>query len=173
MRTLLKVLASLLAVVVFAVLVMFLLGSRLPHDHVAAVGITIDAPQGKVWSLMEDVDAQPSWRTGLKAVQPLPDDADGHRCWLEVQQGMKMPLCEVLVASPTTRIVAISDPNLSFGGSWTYTLTALTPTTTVLAITEHGTTGPALWRFLGHYVFGEDTMIRQYEKDIAKAAVTK
>jgi hypothetical protein len=170
MRTLLKILAGLFGVLVFAVLVMMLVGSRLPEEHMAAATITIEAPQGRVWSLMEDVEAQPKWRTGLKAVELLPNDADGHRCWRESLPGMKMPLCEEIAAAPTTRVVAISDPHLSFGGTWTYTLSARTPSSTDLSITEHGTVRPALWRFLGHYVFGEDTNIRQYEKDIQKAA---
>ena len=83
---------------------------------------------------------------------------------------MHLPLCEEVTAAPVTRVVAIADPGLSFGGTWTYTLTALTPDSTSVSITENGTTGPAMWRFLGHYIYHEDTAIRQYERDLKAAA---
>jgi hypothetical protein len=39
-----------------------------------------------------------------------------------------------------------------------------------VTITENGTTGPALWRFVGHYVMGEDSQIKQYLADLKRAA---
>jgi hypothetical protein len=86
---------------------------------------------------------------------------------------MRMPLCEELSVPPSTRIVRITDPKLPFGGTWTYQLEPSGPNASRLTITENGTTGPALWRFLGHYLFHEDTMIRQYESDVQKAVQTK
>ena len=169
MRVVLKVLAGLVLLVVLAAAVMYGLGSRLPVQHMASAAITIDAPQGKVWSLMEDVGAEPRWRSQMVSVEMLPDE-NGHRCWAENANGMHVPLCEEVAAAPVTRVVAVADPKLAFGGTWTYTLTALTPETTSVSITENGTTEPAMWRFLGHYILGEDTMIRQYEKDLKAAA---
>jgi hypothetical protein len=39
-----------------------------------------------------------------------------------------------------------------------------------VTITERGTTGPAMWRFVGHYVMGEDGSIKQYLSDLKRAA---
>jgi protein-tyrosine-phosphatase len=38
-----------------------------------------------------------------------------------------------------------------------------------LSITEHASTRSPMWRFIGHYVIGEDASIKQYESDLKKA----
>ena len=169
MRWLVNVVGSVVVLLLLAVLAMLAMGARLPETHTVSASITIEASQGEVWSLLEDLSAQPAWRSGLRSIEPLPD-RDGHRCWVENEKRMRLPLCEEITAAPVTRVVAIADPGLAFEGTWTYTLTALTPLTTSVSITENGTTGPALWRFLGHYVYREGTMIRQYERDLKTEA---
>ena len=165
----LKTLGILLLLIVVAIGIMFVMGSRLPLAHTASASIDIAAPQARVWQLMEDLNAQPSWRTGLISVEPLAPE-NGHTCWTEVQKHMRMPLCEDLTAPQSTRIVRIADPTLPFGGGWTYQLQPAGANATHLLITENGTTGPALFRFIGHYIYGEDTSVRQYEADLQKAA---
>ena len=83
-----------------------------------------------------------------------------------------MPLCEDLAAPPATRIVRIADPSLPFGGDWVYQLQPIDANSTRLTITENGTTGPAFYRFVGHYILHEDASIKQFEADLQKA-VTK
>ena len=155
----------LIAVVLATVLVM---GGMQPRAHTASATVTVNAPQTVVWQRIEDVSTQPTWRSGLTAVESLPPQ-NGQTCWMEVQKYQKMPLCEVLAAAPSTRIVRIADPKLPFGGMWTYELTPIDATSTRVSITENGTTGPWLWRFAGHYIFHEDTMIKQYESDLQKS----
>lgn len=168
MRTLMKLLGTVVLLIVLAFVAMYALGSRLPREHTANGTATIAARQDVVWHLITDVGAQPMWRTGLKAVQLGPDQG-GRPCWTETNSMGKMPMCEVMSAPPTVRIVRIADPNLPFGGSWTYELNGMGPHETRVTITENGTTGPAIWRFLGHYVFHEDTSIKQYLKDLQAA----
>ena len=164
-----KGLATILVVLVAVVLVMFVMGSRLPVSHTASASVLVHAPQARVWQMIEDVQSQPQWRPGLIAVQLLPAQ-NGHPCWLETQSMGKMPLCELLTAAPSTRIAAIADPTLPYSGTWTYQLTAVDDQDTNLLITENGDTRPALFRFLGHYVFHEDTQIKQFEGGLQKAA---
>lgn len=167
-RKSLRIVGVALLVIALAFVVMLVLGAMQPRAHTATVAAVITAPQAVVWQRIEDTAQQPTWRSGLNAVQPLPPQ-NGHTCWMEIQKMGKMPLCEVLTAAPATRIVAIADPKLPFGGTWTYELTAVDPTTTRISITENGTTGPLLYRFIGHYLFHEDTMIKQYEADLQKS----
>jgi hypothetical protein len=171
MRLLLKALGILLLVIVCAVTVMFIMGARLPIEHRASVSATIAAPQAKVWQLMEDVHDQSTWRTGLVRVERV-STINGRQCWTEVQKQMSMPLCEVVVEPPSMRVVTIASSTLPFGGTWTYELQDGGANSTHLVITENGTTNPALFRFIGHYIYHEDTMIKQYEADLQKA-VTK
>ena len=125
-----------------------------------------------MWGLISDVGRQPEWRTGLKAVEMLPPGADGP-CWREVQSAMTMPLCVTRSEAPARRAVTIADPKLPFGGSWTYELEEAGVSGTRVTITENGTTGPAMWRFVGHYVMGEDTQIKRYLRDLEAATAPK
>jgi hypothetical protein len=166
---LLKALGIFLLVIVCAVGVMFAMGAMLPREHVASASVAVPVPQTRVWQLIEDVDKQPSWRTGLLSVEPMASQ-DGHRCWNEIQKHMRMPMCEEVTVAPSTRVVRIADPSLPFGGTWTYELQPIGAGATRLEITENGTTEPALYRFIDHYIYHEDTMIKQYEDDVQKAA---
>lgn len=164
----LRILAVVLLVVAFLITTMLVLGGLLPRAHTVTADIVVPSPQAVVWQRIADVASQPTWRTGLSAVQPLAPQ-DGHPCWLEIQKYGKMPLCEKLAAPPSTRVVAIADPKLPFGGLWTYQLTPLDANSTRLSITENGTVGPWLWRFMDHYLYHEDTSIKQYEADLVKS----
>jgi uncharacterized protein YndB with AHSA1/START domain len=156
-------------VIVLAIGAAFVVGGRLPVSHTAAVTDTIPASQQRVWEMITDVSSQPQWRTGLKAVTPLAPEGNAS-CWAEVQSGMTMPLCADSSEAPTRRVVRISDPKLPFGGTWTYELEPAGVDATKVTITEHGTTAPAIWRFMGHYFIGEDGQIKQYLGDLKKAA---
>ena len=68
-----------------------------------------------------------------------------------------------------TRIVRIADQNLPYGGLWTYELAPVDANSTSLKITENGFTNGWLFRFVGHYIFHEDTQIKQYEADLQKS----
>ena len=161
----LRIVGVAVAVVVLAVVVVFIMGALQPRNHTASVTAVINAPQAVVWQRIENVQTQMNWRSGLTAVKIL-DPQDGHTCWQETSSFGKMPLCEVLVDAPSTRIVRIADPNLPYGGLWTYELRAIDANSTSLRITENGFTNGWLFRFVGHYIFHEDTQIKKYEADL-------
>jgi len=164
----LKVFGYVAAALIVAFGVMYSIGAALPHDHVTTIATDMPASQDRVWQMITDVNAQPKWRTGLKSVEAWPS-ADGKECWLEVQSGMKMPLCVDASKPPDKHVVRVADPGLPFGGTWTYELSPKSAGESTLSITERGTTGPAMWRFISHYVMGEDTQIKTYESDLKKA----
>ncbi len=161
----LKALGVVVLLLLLAVLVMTLVGARLPHAHTATASVELNAPPARVWQSITDTASQPGWRKGLKSVTPMPPQ-NGHPCWQETNSMGKMPMCEVAAAEPVLRVVRIADPSLPFGGDWVYQISPASPGVTRLTITENGTTGPALWRFVGHYIFHEDTQIKQYEQDL-------
>jgi uncharacterized protein YndB with AHSA1/START domain len=161
----LRFLGWLSVVIVIAFLVALVLGSRVPVAHTVSVSETIPASQEKVWELITDTASQPNWRTGLKAVSPLPSQ-NGATCWAEVTSGMTMPLCADVREAPVRQVVRIADPKLPFGGSWVYVLEPTGENATKLTITENGTTGPAMWRFVDHYILHEDGEIKQYMGDL-------
>lgn len=150
---------------------MVIIGAFLPEQHSVSATVSLPASQDRVWHLMTDLETQPRWRTGLKSVAHLPEE-NGHPCWTEVQKHMRMPLCADLSVAPSTRIIRIADPSLPFGGNWNYQLQATGKNASRLTITENGTVGPALWRFLDRFLIHEDASIKQYEADLLRE-VTK
>jgi hypothetical protein len=165
----LRFLGWLSVVIVIAIGSAAVMGSRLPVDHTAIAAETIPASQQRVWQLITNVTSQPKWRTGLKEVTPMAPKGDAP-CWTEIQGSMTMPLCAEISEAPTRRVVRIADPKLPFGGTWTYLLEPAGADSTRVTIVEQGTTRPAMWRFVEHYVSGEDVQIRQYLADLKKAA---
>ncbi len=158
-------------VIVLVFGVALFMGSRLPLQHTASVTDTIPASQQKIWALITNPAAMPKWRTGLKAVTLSPPE-NGAQCWFEVQNAMTMLLCADVREEPTRQVVRIADPKLPFGGTWTYVLEPVNENATKVTITENGTTGPPMWRFVGHYVMGEDGSIKQYLSDLKRAVGT-
>ncbi len=156
-------------VIVAAICVALVMGSRVPVAHTVTVSETIPASQEKVWSLITDTAAQPNWRTGLKSIHPLPSE-HGATCWAEVESGMTMPLCADVREAPMRQVVRIADPKLPFGGTWTYVLAPMGENATQVTITENGTTGPMMWRFVDHYILHEDGEIKQYLSDLKRVA---
>jgi hypothetical protein len=164
----LRVVGIVVAVIVVAIGVVITMGALQPRNHTATATATIAAPQAVVWQRITDLQSQTSWRSGLTAVEMLPAQ-DGHPCWQETSSFGKMPLCEVLVSAPNTRVVRIADSNLPYGGFWTYELTPIDANSTRITLTENGFTGPWFYRFVGHYIFHEDSQIKQYEADLQKS----
>jgi uncharacterized protein YndB with AHSA1/START domain len=165
-----RILKGLLVLVVILLIIFcvaYVMGSRLPNDHTASASVVLPASQERVWTLITDVKSQPSWRSDLKSIEPWQGDSTG-TCWVEVQSGMKMPLCVEVTEPLKTRVVRIADKDLPFGGTWTYELEPSGADQTKLTITERGTTGPAIWRFVGHYLIGEDSNLKKYESDLKK-----
>jgi hypothetical protein len=165
---LLKWIAYALLCVGCVLVLMVLIGAFVPEQHTVSATVDLPASQQRVWQLLTDVDAQPKWRTGLKSIELRPDE-NGHSCWTEVQKHMRMPLCADVSSPESTRTVRIADRSLPFGGNWVYDLQSTGTDSSKLTITENGTVGPALWRFVDHFLIHEDANIKQFEADLLKA----
>jgi hypothetical protein len=72
------------------------------------------------------------------------------------------PAYEVVESTPPQRLVVrIADPDLPFGGTWTYELTSQ-GTGTGLVITERGEVYNPIVRFVARFVFSHIATIRKY-----------
>jgi uncharacterized protein YndB with AHSA1/START domain len=176
-----RVLLALLAIPVLAVAIVGIGGALLPEQHSVTRTVTLPASPERVWEIISDVQGQPRWRHDLKSVTMLPA-IDGAEHW-EEHAGMGSIPYVLTESDPNRRrVIKIADPNLSFGGTWTMTLSGISsgnaavgtsdvppPSGSTLTITENGVVHNVFFRFLGRFVFGFDTTIEQYEKDLAKA----
>jgi hypothetical protein len=135
-------------------------GALLPTAHVAAMRATYRQPTDRVWQAITDVDAFPAWRTGVTAVERQPT-REGRQAWVEVGPQGRVPL-EVVEARASSRLVLrIADPDLPFGGTWTYELVPADGGCT-LTITENGEIYNPVFRLLARFVFGYHATAEQY-----------
>jgi hypothetical protein len=96
-------------------------GLRLPAAHREEASAVLPGTRETVWAVLMDLDAMPSWRSDLVAVERLPD-AGGAVRWLEIGRGERLPL-ERIEAIALERLVVRS---VGEGDQrrWTYRLEA-------------------------------------------------
>jgi uncharacterized protein YndB with AHSA1/START domain len=163
-----KWLAIGVAVIALAGLLVWLVGSRLPQGHVATRQATFGAPPETIWAAVTDFDAYPSWRTGVKRIERLPDRA-GRTTWIEHGGSGAITFTIDRAEPPRLLVVRIADPSLPFGGAWTYEI-APVPEGARLTITENGEVYNPVFRFMSRFVFGHEATIATYLADLSKRA---
>jgi uncharacterized protein YndB with AHSA1/START domain len=134
-------------------------GWSLPVAHVATQRATVAAPPDRVWTIITDVEAFPSWRTDVKTVERVAGtDA---LTWIEHGRTGALKL-KVEASDPPRRLVMrIADPSLPFGGTWTYELAPSAGGTTV-TVTENGEIYNPVFRTMARFVFGYEATMASY-----------
>ena len=164
--TALKVAAWIAGGIGLVVLLTAVIGWTLPVKHRATGRATFAAPPSAIYALITGVSEFPKWRSKLDRVEVLPP-VDGKVTFHEVGDDGRI-LYVVEEAVPDERLVTrIADPELPFGGRWTYTLRPV-PAGTELEIVEDGEVYNPLFRFMSRFVFGHSTSIDRYLADMAR-----
>ena len=173
MRTLVRILLSLVALIAVVIAIAYLDGLTLPVNHVTTVTGTVAAPPAKVFALITNISTAPTWRHAVQSVTVLPPD-NGRDHWTEhLAHNQTMTFLATHTEAPTRRDVLLDLPTPAYGGTWTYQLApGPTPNTTTLTITETGFIRPPLYRFLMHHVIGMTYNLNQYLTDVRAAAPT-
>ena len=149
-----------------AMALIVIVGGFLPRQHTATRAVTLRQPAPIVFAAIRDFAAQPSWRTGVQAVELLPN-RDGRVCYRETSRHGAITYV-VLEEKPAERLVVkIADEALPFGGTWTFQLTPTDGGTSV-RITENGEVKNPAFRFLARFVFGYTSTIDTYLRDLAR-----
>ena len=147
------------------VVVVAIIGTLLPRDHVATVTATIPASPEKVWAALTDVAAYPTWRSDVQRVELL-SKAPASLSWREhSRQGTLTFVTETF--EPHHRLVGrIADQNLPFGGAWEYDLApdGADSARTRLTITERGYVSNPVFRFVSRFVMGHYATLESYMK---------
>ena len=145
-------------------LIVTAIGFALPQSHVVSGDATLTASPAAVFATITDVSSQSSWRTGITSVDVL---SNNPMKWRE-HEGSDTILYEVVESRPTDlHRVRIADPDLPFGGTWTYELTA-DGNGTKVRITERGEVYNPLFRFMSRFVFGHTATIDRYLADLRR-----
>lgn len=148
------------------ILLVLIVGWLIPAGHSATRRARYQRAPEEVWRAITEVERFPEWRTGLTAVRRLPG-REGRPAWVETSDFGELPL-EVSEWDPLRRMVTrIADPELPFGGTWTYALTPMDGGTE-LRITEDGVVKNPFFRFMARFVFGYSDTIEQYLADLGR-----
>lgn len=153
MKWLVRILVAL--IVLFGAV--FAIGSLRPTNHKVTRYVEFSKPPEQVWALMLDRLNQPSWRLDVKKVESAASPGGKPRWKETMADGMVVTLEERSIEPVSKLVVDIADPELPFGGTWTYQLTP-SPKGSRLQITEDGYVKPALFRFLMIFMDPADTM---------------
>jgi len=159
-----KWLLIILGVVVGLAALVWLVGAMLLKDHVATRMARYHQPPEKIWEALTNVEAMPTWRKDLKSVKRLPD-RDGKAAWVETSGFGEMPLYVEISEPPRKLVTRIADPNLPFGGTWTFEISPAEGGAT-LRITENGEIRNAFFRFMARFVFGYTSTMETYLRDL-------
>lgn len=163
MKKWLLILLGLLALLIAAVLAV---GAMLPKDHVASRMARYTQPPEKIWEAITDTGAMPAWRSGLKSIERLPD-RDAKPAWIEKSDTGDLPLEVTEWHPPQHMVTRIADPNLPFGGTWTFEI-APDGEGATLRITERGEIYNLFFRFMARFVFGYTSGIETYLNDLGR-----
>ena len=142
---------------VLLVLIACVIGYTLPKAHVASASVRLAAPPDSIWTSLTDVAAFPTWRPGLSRVEVLPD-ANGQRGWREFAKHDAVSYGVVESSPPGGLVTRIADPNLPYGGTWTYDLIP-DESGTRLTITENGEVYNPIFRFVSRFIMGHTSMM--------------
>ena len=166
-----KIVVIVLGTLALLALVVAVVGWSLPVKHRASRSATYPATPDAVYAAITRVEDFPAWRTGMKKVEVVEPAAGGRR--FREFSGDGAILFVVEEAVPPSRLVTrIADRSLPFGGSWTYELTPAA-TGTSLRITEDGEVYNPIFRFMSRFVFGHQTTIDTYLKDLGRRFGTR
>jgi uncharacterized protein YndB with AHSA1/START domain len=151
-----------LGLVVALIATVFLIGSLLPKQHTATRAARFRKPPETVWSAITDYSKFPEWRKGVTQVEVLPS-VNGQPSWREFDKyGHSLPFEIDESKAPQRLVTRIADPNLPFGGTWTYEFTPQVDGGTVLRITENGEVRNVFFRFVSRFFMGYTKTMEDY-----------
>jgi uncharacterized protein YndB with AHSA1/START domain len=147
---LLWILLGLVGAFMLLVVVLHLLGKRLPEGHVISATLRLARTPEEVFAVLVDTSAIPSWDPGVTRVERLPD-REGKETWRWTMGRNRMVLTTTRSEPPRTLARAIADEAKFFSGTWTYEISREGSGCAVL-LTEHGRVHVAIPRAAMHYL---------------------
>ncbi len=159
-----RILVRIAVAVVLVVALVTAIGYALPQDHVASVTRHVPMPPAAVFAQITDVERYPHWRKDVERVEVM---SRTPLRWREASGGDTITF-EMTESVPAARLVSrIADPDLPFGGTWTYELSGDGGGTRI-TITERGEVYNPIFRFLSRFVFGHTATMETFLEGLAQ-----
>jgi uncharacterized membrane protein len=166
MRLAITIAIAVIAAIALAVLVIALIGWRLPKHHTVTRSVLLHKSPAEVYAVARDFESMPKWRSDVRAVT-VTSSPDGRVHFREDGKHGSVNY-ELVEDVPGRRMVTrITDTDLGYGGKWTYVFAA-EGATTRLSITEDGEVSNVIFRFLSRYAFGHTSTIDGYLNSLGK-----
>jgi hypothetical protein len=151
-----KTLLKFLGFCVAAVVAMVMVGSGMPRRHVATRRMSFAAPPERVWSALLSIRQLPIDRSDLRAVDQgtatRPPDS------IEVV-GTPVKLAIDTFRPPYSLVVRTVEPDVAWGGTWTFELQLESAQITKLTVTEEAEVRQRLLRFAVRAFGLEETLL--------------
>lgn len=144
-----------------------IVGLMLPKGHEAWRVMTYRATPDKVFAVVSDFAKYPQWRTGVTKVDVQPGDGRNGALVTEHGEHGPIPYRIELLQAPSKLVMRIADPNLSFGGTWTFEVTP-NDSGSDLVITENGEVYNPFFRVMSKLFFSPTDTIDTYLADLKK-----
>ena len=161
----LKIVGGAIAAVATVVVAVLVTGALLPREHTARGGRTLTMTADRVGSLIGDPRTYATWRKDVTIgdVRPV---ADGVH-WRETSHGDAIDYVLTREGPLRWRSTILSE-GLPYGGYW---IIEVTPNGdgSAVRITEHGFVDNLAFRALGRFVFGFDSSLKAYLRDLEAA----
>ncbi len=140
----------------------WVIGSRIPEEHVATVAADYSAPPEKIYAAISEPEKFMEWRRGLKSVAVQ----DGVITEVSSFGPMSYRFAERV---PGRKLVTAdaSGPEKGFTGSWTFEIEPAASGSR-LTITERGRVFSPFFRLMSKLFFSYEDTARNYHADLAK-----
>jgi hypothetical protein len=151
------------------VLLILAIGYALPRQHVASSDALVNAPHAHVFKAIVNVAEYPQWREDVAHVEVV---STAPLRWREHSGGDVITFEAADVQPPQRLVSRIADPDLPFGGTWTFELSAEGNGTRV-RITERGEVYNPVFRFMSRFLIGHtsgmDAFLRALQRRFGAA----
>jgi hypothetical protein len=188
--TVLYIVGSLVGLFMLLMLILWVLGRRVPEEHVATMRLDLKARPEAVWQLISKIEDFPSWAAGVTKVVRLGDPAQGGggggkgfpdsvagQYTVRMHMGRnsfvlrtttyRPPGQEESEAAAGVLIREILDDKGPFTGTWEYRVVRASAGTTKLMLTERGRVSQAIPRACMKYLLGYYLYIRKHLTSLA------
>ena len=129
----------------------YAIGALLPAGHLAAAERVVAAEPSAVAALIRDIERQPQWRSGAKAIEMV-EKRNGTVRYVEESRHGKIAFDFAEELRGARFRSRIADPALPFAGTWTISVTPDGDGTRV-RIEEQGEVKSPVFRFFSALVF--------------------
>jgi hypothetical protein len=164
-KTLLKIFAGLVGLLVLFAVGVTLYGSTQPEEHVFTRSMQLAQPTEKIFETISDFAAQPSWQPYVHSIEKLAD-REGKPAWRIVQEGVAMVMTVEESAPPKKLHLHFVDEKQVADIHWEFSLGAITGGSLVL-LKERGRINGSFFRGMNR-LFGNTKYADQFLQHLAK-----